>query len=206
MQKLQLNYSRILQGEFSPSRLNFLFVFQVNCPGCFLYGIPVFNQLFQEFGKEISFLGLSTAFEDFEFNTEENTELLLAKKELVGETKKALQQYGFEKYPNSIDFPMAMDKIADEKFSITDAIAFICHLNPSFQVWSKYDQLELKQKVKTYLGNLEKISITFTLNQLRGTPSFILFNENYEILKHWFGHKQPEEIESMLKSYLQRYA
>lgn len=206
MQKLRLQFDKVLQGEFSPSRLNFLFVFQVNCPGCFLYGIPIFNQLFQNFGKEISFLGLSTAFEDFEFNTEENTQLLLTQKELVGETKKALKQYGYEKYPNAIDFPVAMDQIANEGFSIKEAVEFICHLNPNFQVWAKYDQMELRQKVKSYLESLDKISITFTLNQLRGIPSFILFNENYEILKHWFGHKQPEEMENILSSYLERYA
>ena len=76
-QKLHLHYSRELQGKFSLKELNFLFVFQVNCPGCFLYGIPTVNQLYLEFGSQVGFLGLSTAFEDFEFNSRENTVKLL---------------------------------------------------------------------------------------------------------------------------------
>ena len=35
MDKIDLNYSKELQGEFKLNKINILLVFQVNCPGCF---------------------------------------------------------------------------------------------------------------------------------------------------------------------------
>src|SRR5438128_10214400 len=70
-------------------------VFQVNCPGCFLYGIPQAIDLYNKYRKGgLIVLGMATAFEDFDKNTMQNLELLLLKGEVIGETLKALGQYG----------------------------------------------------------------------------------------------------------------
>ncbi|MDN5201937.1 hypothetical protein QQ008_11200 [Fulvivirgaceae bacterium BMA10] len=205
MQKLQLCHTNMLQGKFSLQKLNLLFIFQVNCPGCFLYGIPVVNQLYQHFNSKISFLGISTAFEDFEYNNLENTKLLLTRKELVGETQKAMQHYGFEQYPHAIDFPVAMDKIADETFSFKEATQHICNLNPSYMHWPGSHQEDFRQKVIYYLKSLEKISLTFTLNQFKGTPSLVIFNNDHDVLWQWFGHKTFSEINSVIETLYEKY-
>jgi len=41
----------------------------------------------------LNVLGLSTAFEDFEYNTAANTELLLTEMKLVGATRQALENF-----------------------------------------------------------------------------------------------------------------
>ena len=70
-------------------------VFQVNCPGCFMYGIPESIEIYNKYKSEgVSVLGMATAFEDFDKNTLENLQLLLETGETVGETKKMLSQYG----------------------------------------------------------------------------------------------------------------
>ena len=70
-------------------------VFQVNCPGCFLYGIPEAINIYNKYHSEgVTVLGVATAFEDFDKNTLENLELLLKSGEVIGETKKGLSQYG----------------------------------------------------------------------------------------------------------------
>ena len=70
-------------------------VFQVNCPGCFAYGIPESIEIYNKYKSEgVSVLGMATAFEDFDKNTLENLQLLLETGETVGETKKMLNQYG----------------------------------------------------------------------------------------------------------------
>lgn len=77
---IQLKIDRVLQGSFDLKALNLLFIFQVNCPGCFLYGFPRVNKLRLKYHQSgLNVLGLSTAFEDFEYNTAANTELLLAR-------------------------------------------------------------------------------------------------------------------------------
>ena len=45
-------------------------VFQVNCPGCFLYGLPQAISLYEKFkDKNVKVLGVATAFEDYDKNT-----------------------------------------------------------------------------------------------------------------------------------------
>jgi len=88
---IQLKIDRVLQGSFDLKALNLLFVFQVNCPGCFIYGFPR-QQAALEGQSGLNVLGLSTAF-DFEYNTAANTELLLTEMKLVGATRQALGEF-----------------------------------------------------------------------------------------------------------------
>ena len=90
-------------------------VFQVNCPGCFMYGIPESIEIYNKYKSEgVSVLGMATAFEDFDKNTLENLQLLLETGETIGETKKMLSQYGEsggDKISYKIPYPVAMDSL-----------------------------------------------------------------------------------------------
>ncbi len=100
MSKIRLSINHVLQGNFELQAVNLLFVFQVNCPGCFLYGFPLVNRLYWEYSQRgLQVLGLSTAFEDFDLNTAANTELLLKEKLTVGATSKAVG----DRYLQAID-------------------------------------------------------------------------------------------------------
>jgi hypothetical protein len=111
MQKIQLFVDRTLQGDFELQDLNLLFVFQVNCPGCFIYGFPLMNKLYWQYRERgLNILGLATAFEDFDYNTAENVKLLLAEQKTVGATYKALG----ERYNQPINFPIAVDVLASD--------------------------------------------------------------------------------------------
>lgn len=205
MKTLHLHYSKLLQGDFKVGSLNFLFVFQVNCPGCFFYGIPVVNQLYLDHNEYVNFLGLSTAFEDFELNTSTNTSLLLRNNLLIGETKKAMLETGYTTYPQNINFPIAMDQLVSNNEIVTrENIETICLLNPNYPTWASSDQDELKQRVRSYLSTLHQTSLTFTLNQLKGTPSFIIFDKDLCILEQWFGHKQPKEVHEIINKWIQK--
>jgi len=90
-------------------------VFQVNCPGCFMYGIPESIEIHNKYKSEgVSVLGMATAFEDFDKNTLENLQLLLETGETIGETKKMYCLYGKsqgDKIPFKIPYPVAMDSL-----------------------------------------------------------------------------------------------
>ncbi|WP_394749261.1 hypothetical protein [Spongiimicrobium salis] len=202
MQPLILHHESMLSGNFKRSSVNFLFVFQVNCPGCFLYGIPLVNALYEEFGNEVSFLGLSTAFEDYNYNTSDNTKALISNGELIGETKKALKQHGLDSYPNPLVFPIAMDKKSDDSFNFKEAAEQICQSSSRYQMSSEEEQIPFLNQVIHYLKNQPQLSLTFTLNQLRGTPTFIIFNENYDMLYHQFGHVEYQTLQLQLKECL----
>ncbi|MEL6557872.1 MAG: hypothetical protein AAFQ94_06775 [Bacteroidota bacterium] len=199
MQKLILEHESLLKGSFTPGKLNFLLVFQVNCPGCFIYAIPMVNRLYREFSDQISFLGLSTAFEDFDLNTEENTKRLLFNNEIIGETKKVFEHQGLTEFPYPVEFPVAMDRKAGPQFDYEAGAEFICNSNPNYKVWSQFDQQSLTEKVVSYLKNQQELALTFTLNQLKGTPSMIIFNDQLEIFESWFGHVSYEIVQQELK-------
>lgn len=154
MKKLQLETAQALQGSFAIRDLNLLLVFQVNCPGCFVYALPLAAQLHQQYGQKLNVLGLSTAFEDFELNTADNTLKLLEQGSMVGVTKQYFQQQNIEQYPVEINFSVAFDLVGPES--------------------------------------------TFTVNRLRGTPSWILFDQDYNILTEWFGHRSETAVESLV--------
>ena len=45
-------------------------VFQVNCPGCFLYGIPEAISVYEKYSSEgVRVIGVATAFEDYDIRT-----------------------------------------------------------------------------------------------------------------------------------------
>ena len=202
MKKLQLNYDQILQGDYEVKKLNLLLVFQVNCPGCFSYALPFFNKLYDEFSsKGVSFLGLATAFEDFDKNTTENLNALLKEGTLIGETKKFMNGQGIDKLPYLLKFPVAMDSFKENTDNLDDEAEKICNIQPNYSLWPDFEKKELQERVKVYLNSLEKIALTFTLNQLKGTPSIILFNDSYEILKEWFGHVPYELVSEKVTQF-----
>jgi thiol-disulfide isomerase/thioredoxin len=159
-------------------------VFQVNCPGCFLYGIPQAIDIYQKYRKEgVTVLGVATAFEDFDKNTLENLRLLLTTGEVIGETLKALGQYGQlvdkNKIPYKIPFPVAMDmlKKEDEPTSQSKIDEIINANVPSYESYSQNQKLEIIERVKQYLKNKEYSAQTFEEFALRGTPSSILIDK-----------------------------
>ncbi len=200
MTPLHLYIGKKIQGQFEPKRLNLLLSFQVNCPGCFLYALPTFNQLFKKYKNDLGFLALSTAFENFELNNTNNTILLAKDGTLVGHTKHALAEHGYDKLQIQPEFPIAIDQKM-KPFQIEEITKNICLLNPNFNTWSSSDQELLLKRVRNYLTKLPEVSLTFTTNQFRGTPTFTLFNDKNELLHSWFGHVKKNEIIDKINTF-----
>jgi len=184
-----LNVSKWVQGlptnvDKEKDNVVLVEVFQVNCPGCFLYGIPQAIDIYQKYRKEgVTVLGVATAFEDFDKNTIENLELLLTNGEVIGETLKALGQYGqlanTNKLPYKIPFPVAMDMLVKEDGPISKTrIDEIIESNvPGFDSYSEDQKSEIIERVKQYLKSKEYSAQTFEEYALRGTPSSILIDK-----------------------------
>lgn len=182
-------------------------VFQVNCPGCFLYGIPQAIDIYQKYRKGgVTVLGIATAFEDFDKNTIENLELLLTKGEVIGETLKMLGQHGQlvdkNKLPYKIPFPVAMDLLKKETNSIIkERIDEVIETNvPDFDSYSENQKAEIIERVRQYLRNKEYSAQTFEQYALRGTPSSILIDKKGILCDVTFG--QNDLLEENIKKLL----
>jgi len=164
-------------------------VFQVNCPGCFLYGIPEAIEIYNKYRNEgVRVFGVATAFEDYDKNTLENLELLLTTGQVIGETYNALSQYGTlkgNKLPYKIPFPVAMDSLKREDGNWTDdrVIDFIETNFPEFNSYSDLQKADMIERVKAYLKTKRFSAETFEEYALRGTPSSILIDKK-GILRH----------------------
>lgn len=196
-----LKYSDVLQGEFKPTALNLMMIFQVNCPGCFLQGFPQIISLHGKYQGKLSCFALSTAFEDFELNTKENTKLLLEKYVLVGETKKAFDEKDL-KWEAHIPFPVLIDAmIVKEEMLKPRYIEGVISNQPEFSDVSQPELAEVKISLHNYFNHYPKCGSTFATNLLRGTPTFILFDNRMNILLRWFGHMDISAIEKKLNEY-----
>jgi len=169
-------------------------VFQVNCPGCFLYGLPQAISLYEKYkDKDVRVIGIATAFEDYDKNTIENLKLLLTEGKVIGETYKALRQHG--KLVNSdrlyykIPFPVAMDRITRMPQNISEDMIkdFIEIYFPDYTYASEKEKIDLFSKVKAYLSNKQYSAETFELYKLRGTPSSIIIDRDGILRYSFFG-------------------
>ncbi len=202
MQKLELNFEK-LKEDVVIKPLNLMLVFQVNCPGCFSHALPLFNELAtEEEFSDVSFFALSTAFEDFELNTAENTLALLEHGTLVGETKKYMAKQGADVLPYHFSFPVAMDEKVEEIPDMEKAIEHICGLNAEVKDWPEIEQRDLIRRVREFLTDLDEVSLTFTLNQFKGTPTFVLFDDEMNVINGWFGHQHIQALRTEIHNQL----
>jgi thiol-disulfide isomerase/thioredoxin len=181
-------------------------VFQVNCPGCFLYGIPEAINIYNKYRSDgVIVLGVATAFEDFDKNTIENLELLLKTGEVIGDTKEALGQYGKledSKLPYKIPFPVAMDNLVKEAEPISESRIknFIYKQIPDFDSHPEDYKNQIIQRVKDYMKSKEYSAQTFEEYSLQGTPSTIVVDRKGILRDVSFG--QTGGLEPLIKSLL----
>ncbi|MEQ1545771.1 redoxin domain-containing protein [Methyloglobulus sp.] len=207
--------SEWVQGE--PTNFNqltgkvvLLEVFQVNCPGCFLYALPQAIDLHQRYSSEgLSVLGIATAFEDFDKNTLENLLRLVKTQEVIGETLYTLNQHGIlidGRLPFSIPFPLAMDYLVKSEIGVSEdkITAFIEKHIPDFGQKANTYQENVRQQVRVYLQKLEYHAQTFELFNLKGTPSHILVDKKGILRSCTFGSHP--DLEKHVQNLLQESA
>ena len=181
-------------------------VFQVNCPGCFFYGIPEAINIYNKYKSEgLSVLGLATAFEDYDKNTLENLELLLTTGEVIGDTKQGLSQYNqldSGKLQYKIPYPVAMDSLLknNEEPSQEKMNGFINNQIPNFDSQPQEYKDKIYERVKEYFKSKEFSAETFEMFSLQGTPSTILVDRKGILRDVSFG--QNANLESMVKTLI----
>ena len=184
-------------------------VFQVNCPGCFLYALPEAISIYTKYRTcGLRVLGIATAFEDFDKNTLHNLKLLAETGEVIGETKKALSIHGQlrkgNKLPYRIPFPLGMDRLRKTNHEVTETkvMEVIRNQVANFEHNPVAMRNQIIHQVKTYLKSKEYSAETFEMFSLQGTPSSILVDRNGILRDVSFGQSgnTKTHIEELLRS------
>jgi len=181
-------------------------VIQMNCPGCFLFGLPEairLHSLFHEQGLVV--LGLATAFEDYENNTVENLRALVESGTVIGESKNALERSG-ELVDGSfrweVPFPMAMDNVVLDSEPVTEEklLDYAERLYPDIKQRRPEEQDYILKMATQYLKRKTMKAETFENYNLKGTPSSILIDRDGMLCKVLFG--QIDTLEPTIRQCL----
>jgi thiol-disulfide isomerase/thioredoxin len=169
-------------------------VFQVNCPGCFIYGIPEAINTYQKYKNNgVVVLGLATAFEDFDKNTLENLKLLLQESKVIGETLTTLSYQNKllneGKLSYNIPFPVGMDMLLKERLPIEGKriMEFVNANVLDFDLYHQKDKDQIISRVKSYLETKPYSPVTFEEFSLKGTPSTIFIDKKGILRETAFG-------------------
>lgn len=169
-------------------------VFQVNCPGCFIYGIPEAIDTYQKYKNNgVVVLGLATAFEDFDKNTLENLKLLLQEGKVIGETLTTLSYQNKllneGKLSYNIPFPVGMDMLLKERLPIEGKriMEFVNANVLDFELYHQKDKDQIISRVKSYLETKPYSPVTFEEYSLKGTPSTIFIDKKGILRESAFG-------------------
>ncbi|MBX2901651.1 MAG: hypothetical protein KF775_18525 [Cyclobacteriaceae bacterium] len=146
---------------------------------------------------------MSTAFEDFELNTAENTRLLFEQNVFVGETLKAHQAGAFKW--NKILFPVLVDKpIHQPDLSDSRTIETIIQHNEGWLAGPEPEKQKIRTALKGYFAQQIQCGYTFAVNLMQGTPTFILFDNTMSILLNWFGHQDPQLVTDKIDTFIKK--
>jgi thiol-disulfide isomerase/thioredoxin len=181
-------------------------VFQVNCPGCFTYGIPQAVDMYKKYyNDDLRVLGVATAFEDFDKNTLENLKLLLTTGGVIGAPRRVLGEYGRlapgNKIGYKIPFPVAMDTLLKVGPMTDDNVMDFIEANfPDFRSYAAKDKESIYERAKQYLKLKQFSAKTFEEYGLRGTPSVILIDKKGVLRQTFFGSNN--SLEGTVKELL----
>ena len=207
----ELHVSQWVQGE--PLSLHELRgkvvlveVFQVNCPGCFLFGLPEAVRLHDMYAhKGLVVIGLATAFDDYENNTLDNLRALVDSGAVIGAAKEALEvrdELVSGKFRWQLPFSVGMDVVVPDDAPVDDAKVheYANRLYPDFQLRRQEEQGYLLKMTERYLQMKTMKAETFELYNLKGTPSTILVDREGLLRDISFG--QSDTIENLILQYL----
>ncbi len=181
-------------------------VFQVNCPGCFLYSLPKSIDLHEKYHQQgLTVIGLATAFEDYDKNTLKNLQKLVTTGEVIGETYNALKRHGIlsqDRLPWKIPYAVGMDRVAVETEPVTDTrvLSYAHSFLPEFEKFSDDQKQSVLQQIKHYLTQKTMKAETFECFALQGTPSCILFDRKGQLKDVSFG--QIDYKQAMVEHFL----
>lgn len=194
-----------MQGEagdhiHNPGKVVLAEVFQVNCPGCFVHALPEVLQLHHKFADQgLTVIGIATAFEEFDNNTEANLNRLLQHGELQGAPLQQLGKAGLledNRLDYRLEFPVALDALQTVEPDVsTDTVReFILQQLPDFDTMPPDERAIITHRARDYLAARTHIPATFSRYRLQGTPSSILIDRDgilRDVSFGWANHLEP---------------
>ncbi|KAI9022682.1 hypothetical protein DFJ74DRAFT_706654 [Hyaloraphidium curvatum] len=185
-----------LAAERAAGRGVLLVFFQVNCPGCVFRALPIAQKLHERFsGPDFSVIGISTAFEDFELNTQEGLRALLAEGRVFGDSAEAAagpeaRDEGVVIPGFKLTFPVCVDELEGlEPRHMLEALERE-GADPRVIEVLRGDPGSLEGAMKELAKQRSLVPKTFVEFEAKGTPHYYLFDREGRLLLNSLGHLQ----------------
>ena len=212
-----LNALQWVQG--SPSefthRKRLMVLIQPNCPGCLKHAVPVLNDLYQS-KQNFDMYCVSTAFEDFQYNTVENIAGLIRDGLLVGDSKIAFGDDDIAPIRSIPLLPVAHDVVIPKEDATKELLDLALEatkqsareqlLSSSTKQLSSPNHSIHPGVLEKHLSQLgydvlpERIAQIFWTVRASGTPMWVVHNsDNNEVLGRRFGVQTKESIVSWIE-------
>jgi peptide-methionine (R)-S-oxide reductase len=206
LEPFNLQIESIVQGEWPSAPLTLLFVFRLDCPGCFLYGMGEAAAIASFFApSELQVAGLCTAFAHFDTDIESFLRRYLKTGALHPTVAAAFMQETVSHRPPPPKFPIAVDRITTpEAFLNGDTLQWFYKLNPKYPLLTMEDIKNINRQAQFFYRQFLMIAHTFALNFLRGTPSLVLLNNRRERIADWLGHQDPAPLAHQIRILTKR--
>lgn len=176
--------------------LQLCLLMQPNCPGCIQYAIPTANTLFSQGNRDFNVYCISTAFEDFEYNTFESANKLLSGK-LVGASKQALGETTTSGIPQ---MPLARDIVVKKSSADSSLVSMALNATRQHALKQANGMNIPPDTLRQALSNIrvevlpEQIARVFYTVSSQGTPTWILHDARGRVLDSRFGHYSAEQL------------
>lgn len=203
-----LRYDAILQGTVTPSPFTLIFVFRMNCPGCFLYGFDQAQAVCDAFDlSELQVLGLSTAFGNIDDDPTEATQDFLHHGILSEAVEQEFESLHRENRITPVRFPVLLDQITPpEEFLNGDTLQWFYSLNPNYPLLTTEEIKNIVKRATLFYNQFPQIAHTFALNFLPGTPCYILLNSEQQKIGVWLGHQGHDPLVHKIRLLLDFYS
>ena len=181
-------------------------VFQVNCPGCFIGGLPEVIQAYMTYKEQpLTVWGLATAFEDYHLNSLDNLKMLLDTGEVVGETMASLSErdmLSMGRLQYFMPFPVAWDQVVKREKGVREGEIeqWIERDFPNFKTMPENHQTQIETQIREYLEKKEYDARTFDQYGFRGTPSTLIIDKKGIVRHKLFGSGL--ELEKLIEPLL----
>lgn len=179
------------------STLQVCLVFQVACPGCFEHALPALLACASKFDpRDVEFVAVATAFEDFELNTLENTRALVESGVVVGPTRRLYDKCDLD----LSQIPVGFDKLTR---GVPDAAEVDAHATVLLRHFGLPEAA--RDKVRASLCDREWTASTFHGNLLFGTPSWLVYKpQTLELVHSQFGDLDEHSLAELLAKRIPR--
>lgn len=190
-----ISFKKIWNGPFIPKKINIALFFQMSSSASFYNAWPCLERIFHHFHDNVGLMAVSTAVEDFQLNTYKTTHDFVTGKSLP---KQIDNEYVSRARTFILQSKIAVcfDNLMHPKDYFTDERLEWYYSKYGVKSTKENDEKKISlRQIKKKFQSLDFIAVMYHELELKGIPSYVIFDNEYRILNKIHGIMEEDELE-----------